>query len=189
VPGVAGVDYQGWSKELVHHLKVLGPRSVADFMANRIVDALVGVERVVGFENHVGTEGAVGARGHSLPARVYLVPVPSRKEMTRLRGFVPSVLLAKSLARGLSRIGVVARVKHVAQLSRSVKDQAGLNRQEREANLSGAMRSTGPLDEKNAMIWMVDDVVTTGASLRELQRSLKIAGWNVQRFVTFAETL
>jgi predicted amidophosphoribosyltransferase len=178
VPGVAAVEYQGLPKELVHHLKVLGPATVAGLMANRILAAAESIE-------------LDGARGDWPRTQVYLVPVPSRKEMTRIRGFVPSVLLAKKIARGLGEVGVAARVKHIAKLSRSVKDQAGLSRQDREANLSGAMRVTVPFGEaeKAAIIWMVDDVVTTGASLRELQRCLTTAGWNVQRFLTFAETL
>jgi predicted amidophosphoribosyltransferase len=91
----------------------------------------------------------------------------------------------------LNRLGVAAQVKQIAKLSRSVKDQAGLSRQDREANLLGAMQAARPFSEveKEAVIWMVDDVVTTGASLRELQRCLAASGWNVQRFLTFAETL
>ena len=197
VPGVAAVEYQGLPKELVHHLKVLGPATVARLMATHIVEAHCSLGAAVG---PVGGAGAVatdesierdGARGDLLRTQVYLVPVPSRKEMTRIRGFVPSVLLAKKLAEGLGEVGVPARVKHIAKLSRSVRDQAGLGRRDREANLSGAMQASAPLGEaeKTAVIWMVDDVVTTGASLRELQRCLGAAGWNVERFVTFAETL
>lgn len=174
---MAAVDYRADAKALVRQLKVLGAGSVATFMARHIIDSLKLLQ--------------ANAPMRALPDTVFLVPVPSRPEITKVRGFVPSVLLARRLARCLQEAGIAARVKPIASLSRRVRDQAGLNRREREQNLSGAMRATRtatPEDDQVA-IWMVDDVVTTGASLRELQRCLLGAGWNVQGFVTFAETL
>ena len=181
------MDYQATSKELVHHLKVIGSTTVASFLARRMFEALVDQKLVTTVANKVGDSHP----GISTDALVYLVPVPSRPEMTKIRGFVPSVLLAKKLARELSAAGVATRVGAVAKLSRSVQDQAALNRQGRWDNLNGAMTAFEPvaIQARRAQVWMVDDVVTTGASLVELQRCLTVAGWNVQRFVTFAETL
>ncbi len=177
VGGVAAVDYRADAKALVHHLKVLGAGSVSKFMARHILDSLERLQVIEALRD--------------LRGKAYLVPVPSRPEITRVRGFVPSVLLARRLARCLRETGVVAQVKPIARLGRQVRDQAGLNRQEREENLNGAMRATGPAtpEDSQVPVWLVDDVITTGASLRELQRCLLGAGWNVQGFVTFAETL
>lgn len=177
VGGVAAVDYRADAKALVHHLKVLGAGSVSKHMARHVFDSLERLQAI---------DALQAARG-----KVYLVPVPSRPEITRVRGFVPSALLARRLERCLLETGVRAQVKPIARLGRQVRDQAGLNRQEREENLNGAMRATGPAtpEDHQVAVWMVDDVITTGASLRELQRCLLGQGWNVQGFVTFAETL
>jgi predicted amidophosphoribosyltransferase len=43
-----------------------------------------------------------------------------------------------------------------------------------------------PIDE---LVVLVDDVVTTGASLREAERAMKAAGNQVLGFLTIAETL
>jgi predicted amidophosphoribosyltransferase len=62
-------------------------------------------------------------------------------------------------------------------LARRVRDSAGLHRDERAANLAGAMRATGPLGSGRAVI--VDDIVTTGATLHEAARALREAGWTI----------
>jgi predicted amidophosphoribosyltransferase len=84
----------------------------------------------------------------------------------------------------------------LVSLNRKVKDQALLNLEEREENLTGAMaaapfqRVSGRLiDDSRRNVVLVDDVVTTGATLREMHRALLEAGWNPLFFVTFAETL
>ena len=187
VQGVASVDYQGTAKDLVHHLKLLGSGSVSRLMALRMAESV----RSLGAVENLGFGLPVGSVQNSPQKLIYLVPVPSRPEMTRIRGFVPSVVLANKLAKELQKLGVRARVRNLVRLNRNVKDQAGLTRQGRHDNLLGAMIAGSPVGvgDEAAVLWMVDDVVTTGASLRELHRCLVAAGWNVQSFVTFAETL
>jgi len=115
-----------------------------------------------------------------LPANVNLVGLPSSPIATRRRGFVPAELLADRLAR---RRGV--RSSHALIFAKKIADQSGLSRAEREANLIGSMLSkqvVGP-------VWLVDDVVTTGASMREAVRAMEVAGNQVTGFVTIAETI
>lgn len=114
-----------------------------------------------------------------LPANATLVGLPSSSSATRRRGFVPAELLAERLARRR-----LLRSSHALVFARKIGDQAGLDRLEREANLSGSMLAkpvTGP-------VLLVDDVVTTGASLREAARAMALAGNQVIGFVTLAET-
>ena len=60
---------------------------------------------------------------------------------------------------------------------RSVADSAGLTGAERAANLAGAFRARRAPPGWSALV--VDDVVTTGATLGEARRALLEAGWDV----------
>jgi len=55
------------------------------------------------------------------------------------------------------------------QLSRRVLDQSGLHRDERASNLAGAFTLISPA---RGELILIDDVVTTGATLREAARAL-----------------
>ena len=108
------------------------------------------------------------------------------------RGFVPAAVLASAVAQSLQRNhGVSATVVRVVKLAGSVADQAGLNRVERAKNISGQMRcSRAPSRlEGGRRLLLLDDVVTTGSTLLELQRCLTESGWKPKSFLTFAETL
>lgn len=59
------------------------------------------------------------------------------------------------------------------ELSRRVLDQSGLHRDERATNLAGAFRVTSQV---RGELILVDDVVTTGATLREAYRAVKSQG-------------
>ena len=65
----------------------------------------------------------------------------------------------------------------VLRPTRAVRDSAGLGRADRARNLHGAMRACRA-DGRTAVL--VDDIVTTGATLREAWRALDAAGWRVR---------
>lgn len=115
-----------------------------------------------------------------LPAGAVLVGLPSAQTSTRKRGFVPAELLAERLARRR-----LLRSAHALVFTRKIDDQAKLTKLERETNLSGAMLAK-PV---SGAVVLVDDVVTTGASLREAARAMAAAGNQVVGFVTIAETI
>ncbi len=62
-------------------------------------------------------------------------------------------------------------------MNRKVSDQTNLNKQEREHNVQGAysVRKLNRIQEQ-ADLFLVDDVVTTGSSVREGIRTLREAG-------------
>jgi predicted amidophosphoribosyltransferase len=62
-------------------------------------------------------------------------------------------------------------------LTRSPQDSAGLGIAERAANLAHAMVARSPAVRAGAVV--VDDIVTTGATLGEASRALAAAGWPV----------
>ncbi len=65
-------------------------------------------------------------------------------------------------------------MKDCLRLSRKVSDQSGLHRQARITNMDGAFELKTPI--RGEMI-LIDDVVTTGATLREAARALNSQGF------------
>ena len=116
--------------------------------------------------------------GGLLRPRVVLVPAPSRGAAVRSRGEDPTLGLARCAARRLTRAGLPAAVVPALRLARSTTDQAGLGAQDRAANLAGAARVPHRLVGAVAgrPVVLVDDVVTTGATLVESARALDAAG-------------
>jgi predicted amidophosphoribosyltransferase len=74
----------------------------------------------------------------------------------------------------------------VLRLVRAVRDSAGLGAGERQANLSGAMAARPAVPGAAAVI--VDDIVTSGATLAESVRALRSSGWLVAGAATLAVT-
>ncbi len=96
-----------------------------------------------------------------------LMGVPLHPARARERGFDQADWLARRLAR---RLGVPHRVAH---RRRDTRSQRGLDRSERRANLRGAFAVPGRLPPR---LVLLDDVMTTGATLDALARACRRAG-------------
>ena len=111
-------------------------------------------------------------------APVTLVPLPSAPRAVRARGHDPTRRIAYAAAAELRRVGVAARVLAVLRQRRVVADQAGLDARERLANVTGALEvvrgAAGPLAAGGPIV-LVDDLMTTGASLAEAARAIAAA--------------
>jgi ComF family protein len=111
------------------------------------------------------------------PARPDVVVwVPSSRAAIRARGYDHARRLAVRAARLLG----VPAVRGLA-VARRVADQAGLGAEQRALNLGGALRARpaalGALAGRRVVL--VDDVMTTGATLAEAARALRAAGVHV----------
>ncbi|MDN3520548.1 ComF family protein [Halomonas ramblicola] len=96
-----------------------------------------------------------------------IVPVPLHPRRSRTRGFDQAEWLARRLARRLE-----VPLRH-GERRRDTPSQRGLDRAERRANLRHGFRVTGPLPRRVALL---DDVMTTGATLDALGRACRAAG-------------
>ena len=101
-----------------------------------------------------------------------LVPVPSSKRSQRRRGRSFIVDLTKAISK---HTGIA--VNDCLQVSRRVSDQSGLTRIQRSSNMHGAFSvKPGAILRGDAIV--IDDVVTTGATLREAARALNSQGFH-----------
>ncbi|MFJ6017626.1 ComF family protein [Streptomyces sp. NPDC092952] len=119
--------------------------------------------------------GAVSAEAEGGP--LLLVPVPSARRAVAARGHDPMRRIARAAARELRRGGLPAQSVPVLRQRRAVADQAGLDARSRHTNLAGALEvvAGGERLLATGRVVLVDDVLTTGASLAESARALREA--------------
>jgi len=98
-----------------------------------------------------------------------LLPVPMNAAGLRRRGFNQAAELTRVVSR---RLGIAWSPRQLSRI-RHAEHQRGLKRGQRRRNLRGAFRCQGRLP---AHVALVDDVVTTGATVEEISRVLRSGG-------------
>lgn len=114
-----------------------------------------------------------------------IVPVPLHMERLKERGFNQSHLLAKRAANGMP----VEVNPYILERTRPTLAQAGMNSRERIINIRGAIRVREGADVKGKNILLIDDVYTTGATVRECSRVLKKGGAKKVNVLTLARVV
>jgi predicted amidophosphoribosyltransferase len=109
-----------------------------------------------------------------------VVPAPTRRSAARRRGGDPVTRVARAAVAAHPDIGVTAALRMRAL----VRDSVGLDNSARERNVAGRvlLRGRRPCTE----VLIVDDIVTTGATVRESVRVLEAAGVRVAAVLTIA---
>lgn len=172
----AATTYADTCRRLVLAFKESGRHELAPQLGDLLATAvLAAVLRAA----VAGTDDAVR------PLR--LVPVPSRPRTRRERGADVGVLVARQAVTRLRGHGWPAGVSPLLAHRSASADQAGLTRRDRLRNLRGSLRARpGPVPD--ARLVLVDDIVTTGATLREAVRALAEAGHPVPLAAVVAAT-
>jgi competence protein ComFC len=112
-----------------------------------------------------------------------LVPVPLHGTRKRERGFNQARLIARDLARGC---GLEVLSRCLVKV-RNAPPQTSLEAAEREKNVRNAYAVRDPRRVAGRTLVLVDDVFTTGATLRECSRVLVAAGAREVRALTIAQ--
>jgi competence protein ComFC len=142
--------HQGGLRKAVHRLKYCGRRRVAGALASMLAPRLAAAEGDL------------------------IVPVPLHAARLRERGYNQAELLADRLGELLGLPVVTGWVER----TRPTEAQARLGRQERLVNVRDAfcLRRPGPVPWEGRCVWVVDDVLTTGATAGALTSLLLSAG-------------
>jgi len=155
--------HQGSGASIVHALKYGGWHAVAAEMADRIAR--------VDWPPDVREE------------RVAVIPVPLARSRERDRGYNQSERLARTLAARWR----VALWRDVLERARTTRTQTRLTPEERLANVSGAFRVADARRPalRHAHVVLVDDVVTTAATLNACAAALVAGGARIVSYATF----
>jgi ComF family protein len=138
--------YEGIAKQLIWKLKLAGAQTAATAMAVRL-QPLIPIDR-----------------------DILIVPVPTATGRVRRRGYDQAKLLARALSRQ-------PRLPYLDCLTRSGQaHQHGASRAQRLQQLTAAFRVRRHNSIRGSHIMLIDDVVTTGATLEAAAAVLKAAG-------------
>lgn len=157
--------YEGSLRALVHELKYRGRRRVAERLAELLL-ARPDAARLL-------TPGAV------------LLPVPLHPRRLRERGFNQAELLARALAR---RTGLETRPCALVR-RKDTRSQTGLSATARRRNVTGAFAVRRRAQVDGCCVVLVDDVATTGATVRACAAALRAAGAAEVRLLTVARVM
>jgi ComF family protein len=148
------------ARELVHHFKYEGLTKLGESAA------------------------AIMVRCLRRPSGV-LVPVPLAPEKARSRGYNQAVVLAHALAARW-RLQVD---ETVVQRTQSARSQTALTPHARRVNVSGAFVARRAPPHAPSAVILVDDILTTGATISAVAGALESAGWEHISAVTFARAM
>jgi ComF family protein len=145
--------YDETMQTLVHDLKFYGLKPLAESLGDRLARIIADYPKPVHLD--------------------VILPVPLHPSRRLARGFNQSEEIARSISERLA----VPHDTAILYATRRTRQQARLSHRLRERNVRGAFAVDDQKEIlKNAQVLLVDDVTTTGATLRENARVLFAAG-------------
>ena len=139
--------------KIIHTMKYSGFKSIGNVLG-----------RILGEELAKKLQGEIN----------FILPVPIHKARMKERGYNQSYHIAKGVAGIVS--GVLAN--DLVIRNRNTQTQTKLNKKERSENVSLAfeINSKNSLRVENSVVLVVDDVITTGATINEITKVLRDSG-------------
>ncbi|MEL4318975.1 phosphoribosyltransferase family protein [Leifsonia sp. YIM 134122] len=176
MPVHCALDYGGVAQRVIGAFKDGGRPTLASALGPVLREAVLAAIVAAG-------PGATGPASPDVRG-LEIVAVPSSRSAYRRRGFSPVGAMLRS---GGLRASPVLRVvgEHA--------DQAGLGREERGANVAGGLTVRrglvgGPHPLSGRRFVVVDDILTTGSTMREAVRAVRAGGGTVVGCAALAET-
>ncbi|TFV96467.1 ComF family protein [Leifsonia flava] len=175
------LDYGGVARRVIGAFKDGGRPTLASALGPALREAVLAAIVVA----DIGPDSVASAAQAPPDARgLEIVAVPSSRSAYRRRGFSP---VASMLRSGGLRASSVLRVVGAHA------DQAGLGREERGANVAGGLAvrrgvTGGPHPLAGRRFVVVDDILTTGSTMREAVRAVRAGGGSVVGCAALAET-
>lgn len=118
-----------------------------------------------------------------LSSEINLITIPSSSKAIRRRGRDHINYLAKQVQINLENQGITANYYPILFQRKNIKDQSNLNSKERIENTKG-MFDVKSCENPQGPTFLVDDLVTTGASLFEGARALSEAKISITAAIT-----
>lgn len=112
----------------------------------------------------------------------FIIPIPLHRLKKAERGFNQSYYIAKGFSKAVN----IPIKNSILTRSRFTKSQTTMNLKEREENVDGAFKVQSKEKVRAKNILLVDDVMTTGATVSECGKVLKAAGANAVYAATIA---
>ncbi len=109
--------------------------------------------------------------------------VPMCKKSIKRRGYNQCEIISKDLSRELK-----IPVAHCIKKIKETREQKTLSKAEREINMLGAFNITNNSEIENKNVLLIDDVLTTGATVKECIRILKKYNVNKVTVLTIAKS-
>lgn len=157
-------EYRGSLKEIIHHYKFDNNVYLSQPLADLMMKA-INLKKIFG----------------NIDA---IIAVPLHRKRKKARGFNQSYLIAKRVARKLE----IKMERHVLYKRKDSLPQTNLPANKREKNVKGAFEVKNVQKVKGKRILLIDDVMTTGATVNECARILKRAGSKDIIILTIAHT-
>jgi ComF family protein len=141
--------FKGSLREAIHSLKFSSVKTLAEPIAREL---------------------ATLCREKRMPKGI-IIPIPLSRARARIRGYNQSALVAKKLAflLGWYYLEALERQRHTLS-------QADLKRTERLKNVQGAFICRYNFSKNRLPLYLLDDVITTGATLHSATQALKQSG-------------
>ena len=145
--------YEGILRTAIHRLKFKKRRTLAEPLGILLV-------------KYLGRDPTLEVKALDI-----IIPVPLHRKRERERGFNQAKLLANVISR-YYEIPVISALER----TKDTKAQFDLPRKERFKNVTGAFRVSNIKAVYNKRVLLLDDIYTTGSTIRECSKALRIAG-------------
>lgn len=160
---IAIAKYNWPLKNLIHHLKYRHCQFIADYLGKIMIKHLLTI-------------------GFSPPYDCCIIPVPQHRLRRKIRGYNQSLLLAERVANYFK----IPLRDDIIIIKEYRNSQTKLSFKKRQSNLKGIFAINSPLKEKRVIL--VDDIFTTGSTIYECARTIKLSGAEDITAITLAKT-